>query len=60
MTLPPLLLFLRSFLLSVEIAGKESTLPFISSPIAKANAEEHIRILRARLRDIQRRTQHDW
>ena len=51
---------LRAFLLSIEIAGKESTLPFISTPLARANAEEHIRVLRRRLRDIQRSTQHDW
>ena len=44
----------RAFLLSIEIAGKESTLPFISSPLAKANAEEHIRQLRASLRQLQR------
>lgn len=46
--------FLRSLLLAVEIAGKESTLPFIATPIARANAEEHIRLRRAALRRLQR------
>lgn len=53
-SLPPLPPFLRSFLLSIEIAGKESTLSFISSPLARANAEEHIRRLRTSLRRLQR------
>lgn len=54
MPLPRLLHRLRLFLLSIEIAGKESTLPFISIPLARANAEEHIRQLRASLRRLQR------
>ena len=45
---------LRAFLLSIEIAGKESTLPFISTPLSRANAEEHIRQLRKQLTSIQR------
>lgn len=53
-SLPPLPPFLRSFLLSIEISGKESTLHLISSPLARANAEEHIRQLRASLRRLQR------
>ena len=54
MPLPPLPSFLRSFLLSIEIAGKESTLPFISSPVARANAELHIFQLRRQLSSLER------
>lgn len=45
---------LRIFLLSIEISGKEATLPFISTPLARANAEEHIRQLRKQLSALQR------
>ena len=45
---------LRIFLLSIEISGKEATLPYISSPLAKANAEAHIHSLRLHLRQLQR------
>lgn len=44
----------RAFRLSIEIAGKESTLPFISTPLARANAEAHIHELRRHLRQLQR------
>lgn len=54
MALPSLLPFLRIFLLSIEISGKEATLPFISTPLARANAEEHIRQLRKQLSALQR------
>lgn len=46
--------FLRSLLLAIEIAGKESTLPFVADPLSRANAEEHIRRRRAELRQLQR------
>ena len=55
MALPRLLPRLRLFLLSIEIAGKEATLPYISSPLARANAEIHIHELRSLLRTLQRR-----
>lgn len=45
---------LRIFLLSIEISGKEATLPFISTPLAKANAEARIHELRLHLRQLQR------
>ena len=54
MALPRLLPRLRLFLLSIEIAGKEATLPYISSPLARANAEAHIHELRRHLRQLQR------
>jgi hypothetical protein len=45
---------LRRFLLAVEIAGKEATLPFVASPLAKANAEAHIHGLRRQLTQMER------
>ena len=53
-TRQPLRRLLSAFLLSIEISGKEATLPFISTPLARANAEEHIRQLRKQLFALQR------
>ena len=50
----PLLSFLSRLSLAASILGKESTLPFISSPLARANAEEHIRQLRRQLSSLER------
>jgi len=53
-TRQPLRRLLSAFLLSIEISGKEATLPFISTPLARANAEAHIHSLRVALRQLQR------
>lgn len=54
MTLPSLPPFFHQYLLAIEIFGKEATLPFVSTPLARANAEEHIRQLRNTLKTLER------
>ena len=49
-----ILLHLSRLSLAVSILGKESTLHLISSPLARANAEEHIRQLRRQLTLLER------
>ena len=52
--LPPLRSLLLRLSIAASILGKESTRPLISSPLARANAEEHIRQLRRRLSSLER------